>query len=172
MKSLSITALFVAISLLFNYLRARKSQAPREFKTIDDLIQWLASGAVKEAAIRDGVKLDYSPESIKSVDQILGKLHDQYVANPSFISVRGLSAAYGAYIGEVIRKSEPNVHWERDDALGEKIYPLIWNGGHHSYPMGWCQKRIENGDEDNVWVKYTILKDPKNLQRVKGRMGR
>ena len=27
-----------------------------------------------------------------------------------------------------------------------------------SFPMGWCEKRIVNGDEDNVWVKYTVLK--------------
>ncbi len=166
MKPLIISILVVVIVLFLNYFRGRKCQAPREFKTTDEFIQWLASEAVKDAASGNGVKLDYSPESIKTVDQILGKLHDQFVANPSSVSVRGLSAAYGAYIGEVIRRTEPNVHWLRDDELGEKIYPLVWAAG-HSYPMGWCQKRIENGEEDNVWVKYTILKGRKNLQSVK-----
>ena len=124
----------------------------------DEFLQWLAAEAVKDAQTGNGIKLDYTPESIKTVDKILGKLHQQYVQAPSSISVRGLSAAYGAYIGEVIRKTEPGSHWLRDDHLGEKIYPLVWGTG-HIYPMGWCQKRIENGDEDNVWLKYTVLKE-------------
>jgi hypothetical protein len=61
-------------------------------------------------------------------------------------------------IGEVIRRTETNVRWERDHpVMGEKAYPLHWGKG-DSFPMGWCEKRIVNGDEDNVWVKYTVLK--------------
>ena len=25
--------------------------------------------------------------------------------------------------------------------------------------MGWCHKRIVNGPEDNVWFKYTMIRD-------------
>jgi hypothetical protein len=121
---------------------------------------------VKDAEQGNGIRLDYSAESIKTVDHILGKLHDQYMKAPSSISVRGLSAAYGAYVGEVIRRTEPNVHWLRDDDLGEKIYPLVWDKA-HVYPMSWCQKRIENGDEDNVWMKYTILRKQRQLSMQK-----
>ena len=71
--------------------------------------------------------------------------------------MRGLSAAYGAYIGEVIRRTETGVHWERDNPVfGEKLYPLHW-GKNQSNPLGWCYERIVNGEEDNVWVKYSIL---------------
>src|SRR6185312_8809702 len=116
--------------------KAQQQPHQREFKSTDEFVQWLSAEAVKDAETENGIKLDYTPESIKRVDQILGKLHGQYVKGPSSISVRGLSAAYGAYIGEVIRKTEPNVHWLRDDELGKKIYPLAW-GNAHVYPMAW-----------------------------------
>ena len=171
MKSLAIGAAILLAALLFQYLRSRTTHSSqREFKTTDEFMQWLAAEAVKDAETGNGVKLDYTPESIKSVEQILGKLHEQYVKAPSSISVTGLAAAYGAYIGEVIRKTEPNVHWERDDELGQKIYPLVWGRG-HVYPMGWCQKRIENGDEDNVWDKYTIFKQNFHLLPAGSRKG-
>jgi len=54
------------------------------------------------------------------------------------MSVNGMASMYGAYIGEVIRRSEPNAHWLRDDELGEKTYPIVWGPGQgHSYPMAW-----------------------------------
>jgi|SRR5580693_5340792 hypothetical protein len=74
---------------------------------------------------------------------------------------KGLGSAYGAYIGEVIRRSEPGAKWEPDDSVGgEKSYPIIGGPGHgHSYPMARCYHRIVNGPEDNVWVKFRVLKD-------------
>ena len=163
-KSVVIGAGVVILAILFLFLRSRTTQPKeKEFKSTDEFVQWLATEAVKDASQNNHVTLDYSIESIKSVDQILGKLHEQYTKAPATISLRGLSAAYGAYIGEAIRKNEPNVHWERDDQLGEKTYPLVWSAG-HSYPMGWCERRIQNGEEDSVWVKYSIFKDYKKLR--------
>jgi hypothetical protein len=114
---------------------------------------------VKDAHDNNRLILDYTPDSIQSVEKILGSLHDQYVKNPSSVSANGLGSAYGAYIGEVIRKTGPGSKWERDDPVGgEKSYPIIW-GGENSYPMAWCYRRIVNGPEDNVWIKYRVLKE-------------
>jgi hypothetical protein len=159
-------ALLLVVTLVFSYLVSlRKKPAPREFKSTDEFIQWLSSEAIKDAE-QNNVKLDYSPESVRDVEKILGKLHQQYVQSPSSVAVMGISAAYGAYIGEVIRKTEEGVRWERDDQMGEKIYPLIWGTG-HSYPMGWCQRRITDGEEDNVWVKFSILKERRGILSFK-----
>jgi hypothetical protein len=145
-------------ALLF-LLWKRSKSAERTFKSTDEFIQWLASEAETDAERENHVHLDYSIESIKSVEKILGHLHDQYVANPSSVSEKGLGSAYGAYVGEVIRRSEPGARWERDDAVaGEKSYPLIWGAG-HSYPLAWCRRRIIDGDGDNVWIKYSVLKE-------------
>ena len=151
---MSLLVILMAIGIGF-LLRHRKKELT--FRTTDEFIQYMANEAVKDAA-RDGVSLDYSVDSIKRVEAVLGKLHDMYAANPASVSVRGLGSAYGAYVGEVMRRTEPGAHWERDDPVGgEKSYPLIWKAG-HSYPMAWCAHRIENGPEDNVWVKYSLLK--------------
>jgi len=129
-----------------------------KFKSTDEFIQYMAGEAVSDADKENHVHLDYSVDSIQQVETILGQLHDQYVSNPNSVSAKGLGAAYGAYVGETIRRSEPNVKWQRDDAVGgEKSYPLIWAAG-HSYPMAWCYHRIVNGPGDNVWIKYLALK--------------
>jgi hypothetical protein len=143
------------------WLRTRAKATPeRKFATTDEFVQWLANEAVNDAWQQDHTRLDFSVDSIKTVEQILGRVHGQWVRDPSTVSAKGLGSAYGAYIGEVIRRGEPGAHWERDDELGEKSYPIIWGPtAGHSYPMAWCYRRILNGDEDNVWVKYRAIKD-------------
>ena len=141
------------------WLQKRSKPSPeRKFASTDEFIQWLANEAVRDAEQQDHTKLDYSVESIKTVEQILSRVHAQWVRDPSSVSAKGLGSAYGAYIGEVIRRNEPGSHSERDDGTGEKSYPIVWQAG-HSYPMAWCYHRILNGDEDNVWVKYFALKN-------------
>lgn len=137
------------------------SNAPNvpKFKTTDEMMQFLASQAVQMADQNNGVKLDYSPDSIKDVEKVLGSIHDEYQRTNTTEGMRGLAMAYGAYIGEVIRRSEPGAKWERSDAVGgEDSYPLIWRGG-SSYVVAWCYRRIANGDEDNVWFKYISIRD-------------
>lgn len=95
-------------------------------------------------------------------------MHENYLKNPSSISVRGLSAEYGAYVGEVIRRNKGNAYWTRDsDVGGEKSYPLHWNAG-ESYPFAWCSRRIIDGEGDSIWFKYSVLKDPNWKQHLSG----
>lgn len=61
----------------------RKQQEPRTWATTDDVIQWLASEAVKDAERENHVHLDYRFDSIKTVDKILGQVHETYVKDPS-----------------------------------------------------------------------------------------
>jgi hypothetical protein len=161
-----VVVALLAVALVW-ILRSRHREAtPRKFTSTDEFVQWLASEAVKDARENSHVSLDYSVDSIKQVEGILGKLHDQYSQNPGSISAKGLGSAYGAYIGEVIRRSEPGAKWEAADAVGgEKSYPLIWGAG-HSYPMAWCYRRIVDGPEDNVWIKYLVLKNRQNQSLV------
>ncbi|MGB7844969.1 MAG: hypothetical protein WBL63_05085 [Candidatus Acidiferrum sp.] len=154
----ALFALFVIAIVFVFFVRKKKVKSP-EFGTTDEFVQWMATEAVKDATDNNHITLNYSPDSIQSVEKILGSLHDQYVKNPSSVSANGLGSAYGAYLGEVIRRTEPGAKWERDDPVGgEKSYPIIWGAG-NSYPMAWCYHRIVNGPEDNVWVKYRVLKD-------------
>jgi len=129
--------------------------------TLNDTAQFISyasDAAVADAKRFDGMDLDYSVDSIKSVDAILSRVHDSYARDPESVHVNGISIEYGAYVGEVIRRSEPGAYWTKDSALGEKIYPLHW-GTDEAFPIAWCSKRIINGDEDSISFKYTALKE-------------
>jgi len=155
--------LLLTASGLYLFIQKKKA-SPRQFKSTDEFVQWLAGEAVKDAREQNHVELDYSVASIEKVEEVLAKLHDQYVQNPSSVAPKGLGSAYGAYVGEVIRKTEPGARWERDDPVGgEKSYPIIWRS-RHSYPMAWCYRRIVNGPEDNIWLKYRLLKEQRSQQ--------
>jgi hypothetical protein len=155
-QKLLLGLVIVAIAALVFWVRTRPPKiGPREFKSTDELIQFEADVAVKDAAKEDHVKLDYSVDSIKQADEILGRLHNQYVKDQSSVQAEVLASAYGAYIGEVIRRNEPDVKWERDN--GEKLYTVRW-AGNSAFPMAWCYKRITEGEEDSVWAKYEVFK--------------
>ena len=156
MKSIVLAVGWAIIAAWFG---VPQETAPGNFKNTQEIIDFLSREAVKDAETQSHVHLGYSVESIQRVESVLGDLHAQYVKNPSSIAVKGLASAYGAYIGEVIRKAEKNVSWETSDSVGgEKSCPLIWSGV-HAYPIAWCYRRIMEGDEDNVWVKYQALKE-------------
>ena len=159
MRSVVIIGLIAVIICFIAFLKLSKRQTSKSFKNTDEYVRWAASEAVSDADKNNHVHLDYSIASIKDVESILSQLHDQYSKDPKSISAAGLANAYGAYIGEAIRRNEPNVSWlSGDEVAGDKSYPLIWSAG-HSYPMAWCYHRIVNGGEDNVWVKYSVLKN-------------
>jgi len=163
-----IIALVVGCSLgVWKVVRERGQGAP-SFTTVEEFIGFASQSAVTDAKTYDHINLDYSADSLKQVDEILGRVHDEYVKNPSSIHLRGLASEYGAYVGEVIRRSQPNVYWTRDSkVMGEKAYALHWKAG-ESYPFTWCAERITNGQEDSVWIKYTVLNDPSWKQHLSG----
>jgi len=160
MKVAAAILIVVAALVAAAWFRTRSRQAPIKFESTEQFVEWLAAEAVKDASENNHVQLNYSVDSIKQVEQVLGGLHDQYAKNPASVSAKGPGSAYGAYIGEVIRRTEPGAHWQRDGEMGEKTYPIVWGPTQgHSYPMAWCAHRIENGPEDNVWMKYYALKN-------------
>ena len=155
---------FIGLSAPLCFVQWSFAQKPAT--TTQDFIDFLSAEAMQDAQTESHVHLDYGVESIKQVESVLGSLHDLYAKNHSSVAVNALAMAYGAYIGEVIRKSEPNVRWEKSDTVGgEKSYPLVWAGG-HAYPMAWY-RRIVHGDEDNVWNKYQAIKERASLKDSK-----
>jgi len=147
------------IALVLHLAKRRRSPQETDFKTTAELMMHLAAEAVADAAKKNDISLDYTIESIERVEIVLSKLHDQYITANASLSVDGLAMAYGAYIGEVIRRTELGSTWERDHSVaGERSYPIHWGGG-ESFPCAWCFKRITNGPEDNVWHKYLVLKN-------------
>jgi len=116
----------------------------------------MANRAV-QFATEHGKTLDYSAESVKVVESLLGGLHDSRAKQQlSDREVNVQALHFGAYIGEVIRRKYDG-SWGTDHPVaGPKSFPMHWNGG-ESFPIGWCGKRILNGDEDNVWFKFQVV---------------
>jgi hypothetical protein len=164
MKLVTVLLIILGLAGVLVFLIFRFQRTATRAKSVAKRMQQLAAWAVADAEKENGIKLDYSTDSIEKVEEILGDLHQLYLKNPSSISVDGLAMAYGAYIGEAIRRNDPicrnnpDCKWEKDHSVtGENTYPFYWGSG-QSFPCVWSYKRITTGPSDNVWHKYLVLR--------------
>jgi len=160
-QQLIILVVVILVLLGYRLSRRRRTQSPALSHDPNVFMPLMADRAVQFAKER-GKVLDYSPESIKAVDSLLGELHD--LRDKQRLSNQDLNAHalhFGAYIGEVIRRKFGG-SWATDHPVaGPKSFPVHFLGG-ESFPIGWCGKRILNGDEDNVWFKYEVVISRRN----------
>lgn len=104
-----------------------------------------------------GTHLDYSVESIMQVERILEVIHDEYKSTRSEEGLQGIALEFGSYIVKVVERHFGSAEWERDhDSFGKDSFPLQWRGA-TLFPFQWCMKRIFDGPEDNVWLKFKVL---------------
>ncbi len=127
----------------------------------DELFKNLISLATR-IADGFGVKLNYSHDSIKDVERILGRLHYEYKEAKNDKGLNGIALEFAAYIVEVIRRNhEDKGVWYTDHShFGEKSFPFVWQGN-TMFPYNWCQKRIFVGKADDVYFKYQSIVLPK-----------
>lgn len=154
-KTIICGAIIVFVALVF---WLNNSTITQSFESIGAVMQHMAGEAVSHAGKHHGIVLDYSEKSISDVETILGALHEKYGPSQTEEQVYGTALAYGAYIGEVIRRGNPGSKWEHDHpVVGENSYPLHWLDG-DVFPVAWCYKRIVNGPGDDVRHKYIMSK--------------
>ena len=104
-----------------------------------------------------GVSLNFSHESVESVERVLAQVHEHYAKTHDERGLRGIGIEFAAYIVTTIQRNTREGNWERDDpTMGEASFPFYWRGA-AIFPYGWCMKRIIDGDGDNVWIKYRLL---------------
>lgn len=142
---------------------ARKAESAHAglnaIKPTDDLATKMARFAEQAAIDAQNTyrtPLDYSPDSIPTVENIL----DRLARSPGFAKftdkdIRAEALIFGAYIGEVIRRQQGG-HWAEDHPrAGAGSYPLYWGtGSNSSFPYVWCYKRLTLGAEENILHKY------------------
>lgn len=103
------------------------------------------------------VDLDFTDSSISQVEYILSDINTIYKETNNDDGLSGIAYILGLYIIEVIDRNHGQGRIERDHPdLGENTYPFYWNNS-VIFPVAWCQKRIFEGDSDNVDLKYKIL---------------
>lgn len=168
-------ALALVIVLVIAYLTARKPRrkaddagerqglSRRELKAI---MKHRAQDAVGSAKAEFGKTLDFLPESVLQVEEILAALHERHAASP-FDSERLTqeTTKWGAYVGEVLKQVYPS-EWRQDSAeAGSWSLPLVEiRGGAEVFPVAWVRQRIVEGPERNVWERFCLFV----LERVQG----
>ncbi|SFS83279.1 hypothetical protein [Paenibacillus sp. 453mf] len=139
--------------------------------TVADMMKAYAEDAV-ESAEKLGVMLDYSEDSIKSLEGILQRYHEELPRGVRKMFRRGpseqekiqMSKAWGGYLGETLIKhlggewqlssvSEDTIALVVSKSINGEEYP------HEIYPPSKVYRRIMNGPEDNVWHYYCVLKE-------------
>ncbi|HEU5402253.1 MAG TPA: DUF3806 domain-containing protein [Terriglobales bacterium] len=126
-----------------------------------------ANSAVEHARKHWSTELDFSPRSIEDVELILARMHESiprrfyekvYKRGPTPDQMATLSLAYGAYLGEVIRR-EFGGTWRKEDVNGEPAIALVFDPKNMLFPVGKVWKRLHNGSEDNVCRFYEIYSE-------------
>jgi len=154
-----------AAIILMCSCNSRPNADPNEMINIE--MASLSTEAVGLAKSSYGITLDYSPDSVKSVEKLLAVKYDLQKTQPmSESELADTAHAFGAYIGEVMKRMRPG-HWERDSAAGGKdALPFIFNdSGEQSFPCAWVYHRLKNGEEDNVWTKFYFIAQPGGLKQ-------
>jgi hypothetical protein len=120
---------------------------------IEVLMQKMNQSAQKVASSFD-VTLDYTDASVRNVERILGEIHAEFKKTRDESGLRGIALFFAAYLGEVIRRKGLGGSWSRNHPeFGGDTFPFAWNGS-ELFLYGWCQKRIFDGEQDDVWSKY------------------
>jgi hypothetical protein len=154
MKNYVIPIILLLVVGIISFLvyRSKGNNGPTQF---DRLMSNEAEKAVKEAQEKFGIKLDYSLESVENVETILGKYHDDPTLKEAVTNRTPLQ--YGAYVGEVIRRHKNGKWLAPKGKIEGPMDVQIKYGSGTSFPVNWCGKRVINGEEDNIWHKFTLL---------------
>lgn len=156
LEFVAIAALvFIVVRFLRTYLGRRKIRSD-----FDYAMQVVAKEAVKRARKDFQTELDFSPDSIESLENILAKIHETHLKNPlSEKDLSLLSIRWGAYIGEVAKRVQPG-KWRRDsEKLGRGTMPVVFDSASEAFPCSWAYKRVADGPDDNVFFKFRVLTD-------------
>ena len=121
---------------------------------LEKLMEECSADAVRAARDEFAIELDYSPESTKSVDDILlsflDKYHDKALEDSAVFTICNV---YGAYLGEPYRKIAGG-DWRYDDSNPEAPF-VVLDAGEYSYAFaGICYERLVNDSNVSVAMYF------------------
>lgn len=144
----SIVFLFVVTSTHANQLA---------LDLMPDKAKPLAEVAVKAMSQMHGIQLDYSPESLKSIDEAVLEWRKN---GASTQTVNKTLIVFGCYVGEVIVRNL-GYKWDNPDSkemsLGFDVTGIRDKNNGFSNPIGKVFKLMQNGEEDSVEGFYTVI---------------
>lgn len=127
--------------------------------TDKEVLQILKEGAIlaTEDAKRFNYKLDYSDNSIKSVDKILLKLRKDYLKTKHEKQLESFALVFGLYIIEVYERNHGQGYLQRRLTGHSKDDFPYYRNGELIFPCIWCLNRLFDESAEDVWVKYNSL---------------
>ena len=124
---------------------------------IGELQKELTELALRIAKEIYGINLDFTHKSIGKVEKILADIHKQYKETGNTDGLNGIALEFGSYIAATIQKNTNTGVLKRNDPdIGDDTYPFYWKDN-TIFTYGWCDKRIFDGEADDVVSKYKVL---------------
>jgi hypothetical protein len=103
--------------------------------------------------------LDFSENSLMEVEAILGALsRDMPASKPSDDDVSEICKVWGSYLGEVVRRRFGG-DWSIETYPGKQFATLTLTvNGNKLFPSMKIHRRLTEGDGDNIWNFYKMVK--------------
>ena len=112
---------------------------------ISDIASAYALDAVDLAARNFRTTLDWSEESVRQVEKMLSRLHDEFgKKRPPEDTIWTFAKAFGSYVGEVLRRHYGG-EWGMVQLDGEPFPGLKQTGGALCWPWGRCITGLSTG---------------------------
>ena len=128
-----------------------------EFQSIAEMMQSCADRAVETAHDRFGFELDYSEQSIESLETILTSVGNSLNLLEKD-QVEEQVKLWGGYLGEVVRRYW-NGAWDLIQYPGGvAAVPTLLISGSQLYPLMKVYRRLTMGDRENVWEFYRRIR--------------
>ena len=134
--------------------------------TVSDMMRAYAEDCTDLAREQHGLALDYSENSLTQVEGVLDRMHKALPKGPiarlakrgpSEEQIQTMAKAWGAYLGEVMRRQWDG-EWTTETAAQPGDVLTLRVGGTDLFPVAKVYRRLKNGAEDNVWHYYQVLK--------------
>jgi hypothetical protein len=119
-----------------------------------------AADVAATAASVDGVDLDYTPESLSIVDDLIERFRGEGLSSTAIAETL---FGCGCYVGEVLA---PNAGGRWRDATEQEVsifsFPMVVElpGQRVCNPIGKAFKRMENGPVDSLRYFYSVFTGP------------
>ena len=104
-------------------------------------------------------RLDYSENSLMEVETILAQLARELpTAQPATEDLTEICKMWGSYFGEVVRRRFGG-EWSIETYPGKQFATLTLSvGGGKLFPSMKIHRRLTEGEADNVWSFYKMIK--------------
>lgn len=132
-----------------------KKRQPENYESLGEMMRSYAETAVRVARDEFNCRLDFSPESIRALDEILAAVADKESEGDFEQQVR----LWGGYFGEVLRRRYAG-EWEMTQYPGGLAsVPAIDVRGSRLFPLMKVYRRLTMGESEEIGSFFQMVTD-------------